>query len=93
MTETKHTPGAVRAAKTIMNGHKLINTAYGRKTEEGITDLIERETGAEELLAALKGLFEHCAMVHKHSGEGSNQREADAAQKLARAAIDRAEAR
>lgn len=32
-----------------------------------------------ELRDALAGLFEHCAMVHKHWGEGCNQREADAA--------------
>ena len=28
---------------------------------------------------ALKDLFQHCVMVHKHWGDGSNRREADAA--------------
>ena len=43
-----------------------------------------------ELLAALEGLFKHCAMVHKHWGECSNAAEAEAAQILARAAIAKA---
>lgn len=43
-----------------------------------------------DLLAALEGLFEHCAMIHKHWGNGSNAQEADAAQQYARAAISRA---
>ena len=45
---------------------------------------------APELLEALKALFEHCSMVHKHWGEGCNQREADAAIKAGRAAIQKA---
>ena len=45
---------------------------------------------APELLASLESLFEHCAMVHRHWGEGSNQKEADAAQAAARAAIAKA---
>ena len=32
-----------------------------------------------QLLRALKGLFEHCAMVHKHWGDNSNQKEASEA--------------
>ena len=46
-----------------------------------------------DLLAALEGLMEHCAMVHKHWGENSNAREADAAQDAARAAIAKARGR
>lgn len=42
---------------------------------------------APDLLTALNGLFEHCAMVHKHWGDGNNQKEADAAIAAARAAI------
>jgi len=48
---------------------------------------------APELLAALRGLFEHCAMVHKQWGEGSNAREAEAAEDAARAALAKAEGR
>lgn len=46
----------------------------------------------EKLIEGLRGLFEHCAMVHKHWGEGSNQKEADAAIAAARAALEAAEA-
>ena len=45
---------------------------------------------APDLLEALEGLFEHCAMVHKHWGDGSNQREADTAIKQAQAALAKA---
>lgn len=48
---------------------------------------------AEDLLAALKDLFEHCSMIHKHWGDNCNREQADAAQKRARAAIARAESR
>ena len=45
---------------------------------------------APDLLAALEGLFEQCAMVHKKWGDGANGKEADAAQAAARAAIAKA---
>lgn len=45
---------------------------------------------APELLAALQSLFDHCAMVHKHWGEGCNQKQADAAIAAGRAAIIKA---
>ena len=41
----------------------------------------------DALVAALKDLFKHCAMIHKYGGEISNAKEADAAIKSARAAI------
>ena len=44
-----------------------------------------------ELIAALEGLFEHCAMIHKHWGDKGNSQAADAAQNAARAAIAKAE--
>ena len=44
-----------------------------------------------EMIAALEGLFEHCAMVHNKWGEGSNLREADAAIKAARIALNKAQ--
>jgi hypothetical protein len=46
---------------------------------------------APELLETLKGLFEHCAMVHKHWGDNCNQREADNAIDAARQIIQKAE--
>lgn len=45
-----------------------------------------------ELLAALKSLFEHCSMIHKHWGEDCNQKEAEDARKAGLAAIAKAEA-
>ena len=44
----------------------------------------------EDLVTALSGLFEHCAMVHKHWGENANQKEADAAIQAARDALAKA---
>jgi hypothetical protein len=57
---------------------------------QGLAGLIETETGLPELLAALSDLFKHCAMVHRHWGEGSNQKESDAAIAAARAALAKA---
>lgn len=54
---------------------------------EAVTPLV---LAAPDMLAALEGLFEHCAMVHKYWGEGANGKEADAAQAAARAAIVKA---
>lgn len=50
-------------------------------------------SAAPELLTALEALFEHCAMVHKHWGDGCNREQANAAQDAARAAIAKAKAR
>jgi hypothetical protein len=44
-----------------------------------------------DMLEALKGLFEHCAMVHKHWGDGDNTKEANAAILAATSAIQKAE--
>jgi hypothetical protein len=66
------------------------------RVPRGVAGFAEGEANAKliaaapALLEALEGLFEHCAMVHKHWGEGSNQREADAAIDAARAAIAQA---
>lgn len=48
---------------------------------------------APDLLEALGGLFEQCAMVHKHWGENSNTKQADDAIAFAQAAIAKAEGR
>lgn len=45
---------------------------------------------APELLEALQRLFKQCAMVHKHWGDGSNQKESDSAIAAALAAIAKA---
>jgi len=46
---------------------------------------------APEMLKALKDLYEHCTMVHKHWGDGSNQKEADSAIAAGLAVIEKAE--
>lgn len=51
-----NTPGALRAAAIITNGKIMIVSEYGNKTAKEIADLIDRETGASELLEALKYL-------------------------------------
>jgi len=45
---------------------------------------------APDMAEALRGLFEHCAMVHKHWGDNCNRKEADAAIQAARAALEKA---
>lgn len=47
---------------------------------------------SRELLSALEGIFEHCALIHKHWGEGCNAKEAKAAEAKAHAAIANAKA-
>ena len=54
--DAKHTPGAIRAAAIIMGDDASIWTVYGRKTLAGLADLIDRETAAPDLLAALEPL-------------------------------------
>lgn len=56
---------------------------------ERLRALVDQANAAGELRAALADLFEHCAMVHKHWGEGSNNREANAAQERARKLLGR----
>lgn len=48
---------------------------------------------APDLLAALRDLYDQCAMVRKHWGDGSNQAEADNAIRAGQAAIAKAEGR
>lgn len=44
---------------------------------------------APELHDVLTALFEHCAMVHKHWGDGNNSQQADAAIEQGRALLAR----
>jgi hypothetical protein len=52
--------------------------------------MISQET-AKKMQAALAELFEHCAMIHTHWGDGDNSKEADAAITAAHNALDDAE--
>lgn len=45
--------------------------------------LAERDLNAA-LITALEGLFEHCALIHKHWGDGDNTKLANAAESFAR---------
>lgn len=94
---TPHTPGPwklEREPDEILGELIRVQTPLGPVCtlvgDEADAHLI---AAAPDLLAALSALFEHCAMVHKHWGDGSNQREADAAIAAGRAAIARAEGR
>lgn len=53
--ETLHTPGAIAAAEAITGGQygspKLYSTSYGRKTVEGIADIIDGHTGTPDVTA------------------------------------------
>ena len=53
---SEHTPGAVAAAQIIIRGRKRIHTEYGFKTVRGLAALIDRKTGAAELLEPCESL-------------------------------------
>jgi hypothetical protein len=44
---------------------------------------------APEMLTVLTALFEQCAMIHKHWGDGGNAKQADAAIEAGRALLAR----
>jgi hypothetical protein len=50
-------------------------------------ELARRWNAYPDLVEALESLFKHCAMIHKHWGEGSNAKEAQAAEQKARALL------
>ena len=90
----KHTPGPWKRdgvdiyanAPANVRPH-IAHVIYGATADARLI------AAAPELLEALRGLFEHCAMVHNQWGDNSNQKEADNAIKAARAAISKAEGR
>lgn len=101
--ETKHTPGPWTVVKNG-NSKSLVRYSDGENVtyvaqcndmqfcpEHGTVEANARLiAAAPELLAALENLFEHCAMMHKHWGEASNAKEAEAAIQAGRAAIAKA---
>ena len=61
---------------------------YTKETAAANAAFIVRACNSHaQLLDALNGLFEHCAMVHKCWGDGDNTKEAAAAIKAGEAAI------
>ena len=78
--------------KTIAN--LGLNGEYAALIAAAPETAVERDRLKEinaELLGALKELFKHCAMIHNTWGDGSNQKEADAAISNAKAIIAKAE--
>lgn len=106
-TKQQHTPGPWRITKqnfsrtgTALEGQvtavqmsgpcDVLLCSLGAQPDEVLANA-RVISAAPAMLAALKALFEHCAMTHKHWGEGSNRREADAAIAAGLAAIAKAE--
>jgi hypothetical protein len=99
----KHTAGPWRIETAELMGKKFIDSDNFGTICQFIYDppgtLIAEEAAANarliaaspDLLEALKGLFEHCAVVHKHWGDNGNQQEASDAIRKACAAIQKAE--
>jgi len=54
--------------------------------------IVQAVNAHDALVAALKGLFKECAMIHKYGGEIDNAKKADAAIKAAQDALKLAEA-
>ena len=95
MTRT-HTPGPWRIGDA---GNTIFGPPNGRPSPQRIADLACTDhkangrliAAAPEMLEALRAILRECAITHKHWGEGSNLKEANAAVDSARAAIARAE--
>jgi hypothetical protein len=67
MTQAQSRNGAMRAADVIMHGKTFLDTDYGRKSQAGISDLIEKMTFAPELLALCVDLKNALSrMIDKH---------------------------
>ncbi|MDX9972247.1 MAG: hypothetical protein RBU21_04550 [FCB group bacterium] len=105
-TKAQHTPGPWEISRDDAYPPRYLLTSKGSPFAsldgwacDGVTtdedDAANRNliAAAPELLDALKGLFEHCAMIHRVWGDGSNQKEADAAIAAGKAAIAKAEGR
>jgi hypothetical protein len=73
--------------KWQQQGDGIADDEGGFAEVQAARDAIVSGPEVDELIAALRGLFEHCAMVHKHWGDGDNTRQADAAVASARAAL------
>ena len=99
----KHTPGAIRAAEILTGGKyelpdlehkaKTYSTDYGRKTVYGIADMIDRETAAPDLLAALEDAWRSLDRLANDPDDTNAQAEATRVAMAARAAIAKAEGR
>ena len=98
----KHTPGPWKVNKKVKTSIEQEKAGQGmniicecqdpdgeRTTEEDKANA-RLIAAAPDMLEALKELYKQCNMVHKHWGEGSNQKEADAAIEAGKKAIAKA---
>ncbi len=97
MNNTKHTPGPwIVDSGAVYTTHSIPIAKMDREQGNG-TLPVERDNNAHliaaapEMLDALKGLFEHCTMIHKYWGEISNVKEGNEAIDAAKSVIARAE--
>jgi len=82
----KHTQGALIAAEIILNGKPTIWTGYGKKTLEGLAELIDRMTAAPELLQGCNAALAYLADPASKFSENRQE-----AAKIIRAAIAKVE--
>jgi hypothetical protein len=78
------------------DGHAIADTQvfheHHEAEQEEHSELIVRAVNSFEAMRdALKALYEHCEMVHRHWGENYNREQAEAARKAGRAALALAE--
>lgn len=90
-----HTPGpwtphGASVAKEGRNSEYTLATVTAHIPEEEGYATARLIAAAPDLLEALRALFQHCAMVHKHWGDNNNVQEADKAIAQAHAAIAKA---
>jgi hypothetical protein len=90
---TKHSPGPWRFGydcdgEPWIYGPDATHVVCSANGSDADTALILL---APELADALRAVFEHCAMVHKRWGDGSNAKQADAAVAAARAVLAKLE--
>lgn len=77
----------------VLHDQRIVKNEFFEQAD----DLRQEKDGLKslnaELLEALKGLYQHCAMIHSQWGEGSNQKQADEAIQRGKQAIAKAEGR
>ena len=66
MSEAKHTAGAYRVADILLCHRARVGTEYGIKDRDGLADMIDRETGLVNLLAAMEAAVERMECVAEH---------------------------